>query len=127
MLAGDDLVIFSDGKSTRTFCYVSDAVTGYFLCLLYGEYGYFNIGIEKPEIMVSELAAIYQDAAQEIFGFQGRIRYKTSEDPEYLTHNPGRRCPIIMKARETLGYNPQVYIAEGVRRYLMFLKHEVRS
>jgi UDP-glucuronate decarboxylase len=127
VLAGEDLVILSDGKSTRTFCYVSDAVTGYFLCLLHGKYGYFNIGIDKPEIMVSELAVIYQEAGREIFGFQGQVCYTTSEDPEYLTDNPGRRCPIIMKARETLGYNPEVQIGEGVRRYLMFLKHEAGS
>ncbi len=33
MIAGHDLVLYSDGSPTRTFCYVADAVTGYFLAL----------------------------------------------------------------------------------------------
>jgi nucleoside-diphosphate-sugar epimerase len=60
---GRDLVILSDGTPTRTFCYVADAVAGYLLCLLHGSYDYFNIGIDKPEIMVRELAEIYRKAA----------------------------------------------------------------
>jgi nucleoside-diphosphate-sugar epimerase len=51
---GRDLVILSDGTPTRTFCYVADAVAGYLLCLLHGSYDYFNIGIDKPEIMVRD-------------------------------------------------------------------------
>ena len=34
MLAGDDIVMLSDGAPTRTFCYVADAVVGYFKVLL---------------------------------------------------------------------------------------------
>ena len=118
-----DIVIFSDGAPTRTFCYVSDAVTGYLLCLLHGQYDYFNIGIEKPEISVRDLARIYQQAGTELFDYTGEVQYKLSPDPDYLTDNPNRRCPSIDKARETLGYDPKVLIDDGVRRYLSFLKH----
>jgi UDP-glucuronate decarboxylase len=119
-----DIVILSDGTPTRTFCYVADAVTGYLLCLLHGEYDYFNIGIEKPEITVRELAKIYQEAGSEIFRYSGKVIYEASSDPAYLTDNPQRRCPAIDKARQKLGYNPQIPTAEGVRRYLSFLKCE---
>lgn len=122
-----DLIILSDGTPTRTFCYVSDAVTGYLLCLLHGRYDYFNIGIEKPEIMVRELAEIYRAAGAEIFGYSGQVHYEQSEDPAYLADNPNRRCPVIAKARQELGYAPSVLVEEGVRRYLQFLKEEMKS
>lgn len=124
---GRDLVILSDGTPTRTFCYVADAVAGYLLCLLHGEYDYFNIGIDKPEIMVRELAEIYRGAAAEVFGYEGRVEYEESDDPAYLEDNPNRRCPVIDKARDTLGYNPTIHVEEGVKRYLEFLKQEAEA
>ena len=51
-----DITIFSSGAPTRTFCYVADAVAGYFKALLHDRFDAFNIGIEKPEISVRELA-----------------------------------------------------------------------
>lgn len=119
-----DITILSDGSPTRTFCYVSDAVTGYLLCLLYGKYDYFNIGTDKEEIMVRELAEIYRAAGAEIFGYAGKVSYEKSTDQEYLTDNPKRRCPDIRKAREKLGHDPNIYIEEGVRRHLQFLSYE---
>lgn len=122
-----DLVILSDGSPTRTFCYVADAVAGYFLCLLHGKYDYFNIGIETPEIMVRDLARIYQEQGQAIFGYDGEVQYEQSDDPAYLEDNPNRRCPIIRKARDVLGYDPRISVEEGVARYLQFLKEERAS
>jgi UDP-glucuronate decarboxylase len=90
-------------------------------------YDYFNIGIDKPEIMVRELAEIYRKAAAEVFGYEGRVHYEESDDPAYLEDNPNRRCPVIDKARETLGYNPTILVEDGVKRYLEFLKEEMEA
>ena len=48
VINNQDIVILSDGKPTRTFCYISDAITGYLKVLLHGKFDVFNIGIEKP-------------------------------------------------------------------------------
>ncbi|MDJ0859813.1 MAG: NAD-dependent epimerase/dehydratase family protein [Dinoroseobacter sp.] len=122
VIDGRDLVIHSDGTPTRTFCYVADAVAGYLLCLLHGRYDYFNIGIEKPEIMVREFAEICRREGEAIFGYQGQVQYQASDDPAYLEDNPNRRCPDISKARSVLGYNPTILVDEGVKRYLSYLK-----
>ena len=122
-----DIVILSDGTPTRTFCYIADAIAGYLRCLLHGKYDFFNIGADKPEIMVRELAQIYRLAGQEIFGYDGKVHYRVSDDPDYMTDNPNRRCAVIEKARKSLGYNPVVPVEDGVRRYLRFLKHEVQG
>ena len=124
ILENRDIVILSDGSPTRTFCYVTDAVSGYLLCLLHGRFDYFNIGTENPEIQVKELAEVFGRAGREILNYSGRVCYGKSADAEYLADNPNRRCPVITKARKVLGYSPSVHVDEGVQRYLAFLQHE---
>ena len=122
VLEGKDIVILSNGSPTRTFCYIADSIAGYLKIMLYGKYDYFNIGIEKPEISIKQLADIYKKAGQEVFNYKGNIVFNTSDDKEYLTNNPQRRCPSIEKARKILGYNPEIYVEEGVKRFLQFIK-----
>lgn len=124
VLENRDIVILSNGAPTRTFCYVSDAISGYLLCLLHGRYDYFNIGVETPETSVRDLASLYQKAGEALFGYEGKVIFQTSDDPDYMTDNPNRRCPVIAKARRILGYDPKILVAEGVERYLRFLQHE---
>ncbi|MSU08582.1 NAD-dependent epimerase/dehydratase family protein [Veillonellaceae bacterium WCA-693-APC-5D-A] len=122
-----DIVILSNGSPKRTFCYIADAIAGYLKIMLYGKYDYFNIGIDKPEISILELAGIYQKAGKEIFGYTGSIKYSTSEDEEYLTNNPQRRCPRIDKAASLLEYQPEISVHEGVRRFLEFIKESEKE
>lgn len=120
----NDIVILSDGKPTRTFCYISDAITGYLKILLYGKFDVFNIGIAKPEISILNLANIYASKGVELLNYTGKVLYQKSEETNYLTDNPNRRCPIIDKAKEKLNYNPQIYVEEGVERFLKYLIEE---
>ncbi|HZG87973.1 NAD-dependent epimerase/dehydratase family protein [Paenibacillus sp.] len=122
VLRNEPIRMFSDGRPTRTFCYIADAWVGYLKAMLHGRFDVFNIGIDRPEISVSSLAEIYREAAAELFGQHVPIEYAVSEDKSYLTHNPSRRCPDLTKARSLLQYEPSVDVKEGVRRYLLFLK-----
>lgn len=124
VLNNQDIVIYSNGTPTRTFCYVADAVTGYLKTMLFGQCGYFNIGIETPEITVAQLAEIYTKIGAEKFGYTGKVRYEVPQETNYLTHNPMRRCPDIQKARKTLNYSPEIFVEEGVYRFLRFLEIE---
>lgn len=117
-----DIVILSNGSPTRTFCYIADSICGYLKILVYGKYDYFNIGIETPEISISQLAEIYVKAGKEVFGYTGKVVYATSEDKQYLTNNPQRRCPKIDKARRLLDYNPSISVEQGVTKFLTFLR-----
>lgn len=121
---GQDIIMFSDGSPTRTFCYISDAITGYLKVLVHAKDGFeaFNIGMDKPEISIRRLAEIYRDAGKEIFGYTGTAKFAVSEDKEYLQNNPNRRCPVIDKARKLLGYAPQVDVEQGVRYFLEYIK-----
>ena len=124
ILNNKDIEILSDGKPTRTFCYISDAISGYLKVMLHDEFDYFNIGMDKPEISVRELAEIYAKIGKEKYGYTGKVTYQVSDDKNYLTDNPNRRCPVITKARDKLGYNPSVYVEQGVERFLEYLNIE---
>ncbi|MEJ1964020.1 MAG: NAD-dependent epimerase/dehydratase family protein [Gammaproteobacteria bacterium] len=57
ILSGQDIVMLSDGSPKRTFCYATDAIVGYYKVLVRGGAGEpYNIGIDRPEISVAQLA-----------------------------------------------------------------------
>jgi len=119
VLAGRDIVLLSDGSATRTFCYVMDAIDGYYRILTSGRPGEpYNIGADQPEISVRELAERVTRIAGELTGYDGQVVAETSDDPDYLTDNPNRRCPVIDKARTELGYEPEVDLDDGLERSL---------
>ena len=119
VLAGRDIVMLSDGSPTRTFCYITDALSGYLRVLVNGRRGEpYNIGIETPEISMRELAERVQKVAGELWGYEGKVIHQPSKEQAYLTDNPNRRCPIIEKARKEIGYAPEVDAETGIRRTL---------
>jgi UDP-glucuronate decarboxylase len=121
VLAGRDIVMRSDGSATRTFCYVADAVVGYFKVLVRGGAGEaYNIGTESPEISMADLARKVAGLGAELFGYRGKVVTQPSADPDYLVDNPNRRCPVIAKARQQLGFHPQVPLDEGLRRAMVW-------
>ena len=121
VLSGRDIVMLSDGSPTRTFCYVADAVVGYYKVLVKGRKGEaYNIGVEEPEISMLNLAERIVSLAHELFGYNGKVVHQKSQDKDYLVDNPNRRCPVIDKARTDTGYNPSISIDEGLRRSLIW-------
>jgi UDP-glucuronate decarboxylase len=121
ILAGRDIVMFSDGKPTRTFCYAADAITGYYKVLVKGQPGEpYNVGIDRPEISINELAERMIETARGLFGYQGRLVHAPNVEANYLVDNPNRRCPNIEKGRTQLGYEPTILVDEGLRRSLIW-------
>jgi UDP-glucuronate decarboxylase len=121
ILAGRDIALLSDGTPRRTFCYVADAVAGYYQLLVRGRPGEaYNIGTEEPEISVADLAEKLARHAADILGYKGKVVRRVSEDGDYLVDNPERRRPVIEKARKHLGYHPSVHLDEGLRRTLIW-------
>ena len=121
VLDGRDIVLLSDGSPTRTFCYVADAIIGYYKVLVRGRDGEsYNVGIDKPEISIGQLADMVVAEAADLFGYEGKVVRKESSDKDYLTDNPNRRCPVIEKARSELAYEPKIYVDEGLRRSLIW-------
>ena len=125
VLADQDIVMYSDGTPTRTFCYVSDAVTGYLLALLcHAEGEIFNIGADKPEVSVR----VFAEMVIRVSGKSLKVVYQPPTDPAWLQDNPSRRCPDISKARRVLGYEPKVSLEEGLSRvYRWYLANPIST
>ncbi|MEO5330774.1 MAG: NAD-dependent epimerase/dehydratase family protein [Magnetococcus sp. YQC-5] len=116
-----DIVMYSDGTATRTFCYVADAIIGYIKVLIKGESGKsYNIGTDNPEISISGVGKLLIDISREFLGYNGKLVKYVNEDKDYLVDNPNRRCPIIDRARNELGFEPCIDLEEGLKRMMLW-------
>lgn len=121
VFAGRDITMLSDGSPMRTFCYVADAIVGYYKILVKGGPGEaYNIGVGQPEISMLQLAEKTAQISRDLFGYTGRVRHQPSPEADYLVDNPDRRCPIITKAQTELGYHPGIGLEEGLKRSLLW-------
>lgn len=113
---GETLEVYGDGKQTRTYCYVADAIGGFLRVLLHGRAGEpYNIGNPEPEIPVSVLAARCLAITSPK---RSVLSYEQKPHPaSYPADEPQRRCPDIAKARSELGYTPRIDLDEGLRRF----------
>ena len=105
--------LFSDGRATRSFCYVTDAIRGMLTVLLSDANGEaFNVGNDQEEVTIRDVAAIVGDLA----GIE--VRLETSSDADYTTDNPRRRCPDLTKLRRLGSWTPLVDLRSGLGRTL---------
>jgi len=106
------IIIYSDGTPTRSFCYISDAIRAFFRVLLLAPGGsIFNVGNDE-EISMIELAKKMQGIMENSI----EIKLKKNEDPNYLKDNPQRRCPDLSKIKNEMGFIPKITIDEGLKR-----------
>ncbi len=104
-LSNEPLTIYGDGTQTRSFTYVSDAVSAILMLIEKGKLGeVYNIGSDN-EIEILKLAGIVK-----------RVLYSSSEIkflplPE---HDPRRRSADITKIKQ-LGYEPQITLEDGIK------------
>jgi dTDP-glucose 4,6-dehydratase len=116
-LRGEDLTVFGDGSQTRSFCYVDDLVEGICRLLLSDYVSPVNIG--NP----TEISLL--DFAKEILALTGSSRQIVFKP--LPVDDPKQRQPDITKARNLLGWSPQVSRSEGLRityDYFKSLPHE---
>ena len=107
-LADKPLTVFGDGSQTRSFCYVDDLVRGLILLAESGEHEPVNIG-NPTEMTLLELA----QAVVKVTGSSSEIVFEALpvDDPQV-------RKPDITRARELLGWEPQVGLEEGLAHLL---------
>jgi len=104
-LRGEDLTVFGDGSQTRSFCYVDDQVEGIYRLLLSDYSEPVNIG-NPEEISILDFA----DEIIKLTGTDQKIVFK-----ELPQDDPMQRQPDISRAKEVLGWEPEVSRAEGMK------------
>ena len=109
---GKPITIFKNGKQTRTFCYVADAITAMFIVIIVGKTFVYNIGNNKPELNMNKLHKCIQRALSK------KIKSINISYPKnYPQVEPQRRCPDITKLSKEFGYKNKVDILDAIRRY----------
>ncbi len=115
-LRGEPLTVFSDGKQTRSFCYVSDLVDGIYRLLLSDEPEPTNIG--NPHEMT---ILAFAEKIKSLTGSKSAIAFVQPKD-QRITDDPKVRQPDITKARRVLGWEPKVSVDEGLRRTIEYFR-----
>ena len=118
-VAGHPLTVFGDGSQTRSLCYVDDTVRGLITLAESDEHLPVNIGNPDHEVTILELA----QTVIRVIGSSSEITFEAS--PYDMTDDPQVRRPDITRAREVLGWQPEVDLEEGLRRWVTAIGMEV--
>jgi dTDP-glucose 4,6-dehydratase len=114
-LKGEPLTVFGAGSQTRSFCFVSDLISGIYKLLMSDEPGPVNIG-NPAEMTVLEFAK----AIIRLVGSTSAIVYKPlpQDDPQV-------RQPDITRARRLLGWEPKVPLEDGLARTIAYFREQL--
>jgi dTDP-glucose 4,6-dehydratase len=116
-LLGEPLTIYGDGSQTRSVQYVDDLIEGVIRLMRSPETRPVNIG-NPVEYTVKEVANLIL----ELSGSASELVYKPLPEDD-----PKQRCPEITRAREVLGWEPQVLAREGLSRTMRWFAERARS
>jgi dTDP-glucose 4,6-dehydratase len=107
-LEGEPLTVFGDGSQTRSFCYVDDLIRGLYLLATSGEHLPVNLGNPREMTLIQLAEAVIRAT-----GSRSEIVYEALpvDDPQV-------RQPDITRARQVLGWQPEIELEEGLRRTL---------
>jgi dTDP-glucose 4,6-dehydratase len=111
-LEGTPLTVFGDGSQTRSLCYVDDLIRGLHLLAKSGEHLPVNIGNPSHEVTMLELA----QTVIKVTGSSSEIVFEALP-----TDDPQVRRPDITRAKQVLGWEPEIDLEEGLRRWLVAL------
>jgi dTDP-glucose 4,6-dehydratase len=105
-LQNKPLTVFGDGSQTRSFCYVDDQIRGYIAMAESDVHVPVNIG-NPDEFTLLELAETVIDVCES----DSEIVFEALpvDDPQV-------RQPDITRARQLLGWEPEVDLREGLQR-----------
>jgi UDP-glucuronate decarboxylase len=106
-LRDEPITIYGSGNQTRSFCYVSDLVEAAIRFMNVTVEGEHPVNLGNPkENTIGEIATMVRD----LTGSKSEIVYKPLP-----VDDPVRRQPDISRARELLGWEPTVALANGLR------------
>ncbi len=115
ILHGNNLEIKGDGNAYRPFCYVSDAVTAFFLILLYGKSGEaYNMANVTETWTIWELANLLVNE-----GFPDQNLKIVA--PNLMLDKKPKKVLNIDKLM-MLGWKPKIGVVEGFQRTMKYYK-----
>src|SRR3954469_5473613 len=114
VLATQPLTVYGDGSQTRSFCYVDDLIRGIVLLAESGQHDPVNIGNPEERTLL-DLA----ETVKRLTGTSSEIVFEALP-----VDDPQQRRPDITRARQVLGWEPEVTLEDGLSRLLRALGRE---
>jgi UDP-glucuronate 4-epimerase len=110
--------LYGDGSQSRDYTYVTDTVAG-IIAALERPNGYriYNLGNNRPQSNAHLIDIIARELG----------RSAIIEHQGYPSMDPQQTCADITRARDDLGYNPGVPLAEGVHRFVQWYTRYARG
>ncbi|AEH45085.1 NAD-dependent epimerase/dehydratase [Thermodesulfatator indicus DSM 15286] len=115
---GKEIPVYGDGSSKRDYTYIDDIIQGVVAAIDKDfDYEIFNLG----ESQVTDLLTLIR-LIEENLGKPAKIKFLPFQAGDVpITYAD------ISKAKKILGYNPQVPIEEGIKRFISWYKKEARD
>jgi dTDP-glucose 4,6-dehydratase len=108
-LEGKPLTVFGDGSQTRSLCYVDDLIAGLYLLAISEEHLPVNLGNPDHELTMLELA----QTCIRVAGSSSEIVFEALP-----VDDPQQRQPDITRAKQLLGWEPEIALEAGLARML---------
>ena len=115
-LQGEPLTIYGQGSQTRSFCYVSDLITGVVALLT----AWPSPEMDRPFNIGNPIERTVSDLAHKVLALTGST--SKIESRELPVDDPRVRCPDITREKTTLGWEPKVNIDQGLRLTIEFFR-----
>ena len=116
-LTDKPLTVFGDGSQTRSFCYVDDLIRGLVLLAESGAHDPVNLG-NPDEMSLLDMARLVIEQTES----RSEVVFEALpvDDPQV-------RQPDITRARDILGWEPEIDLREGLRQTIDYALEELKS
>lgn len=122
VIAGEDIILHTEGKSNGNYCYITDAVRGIILLLQKGANGQaYNICNEETTTTIAEMAKMVADK----FGNRNtKVFFDIPEDAKKYGYAPDVKMHLSSQKIQALGWRPEYDLQEMYRRLITYLQQE---
>ncbi|MDG4656621.1 GDP-mannose 4,6-dehydratase [Ectobacillus antri] len=116
-LTGADISVYGDGTQTRSFCYVTDNIRGLILMMEKEVANGQIINIGNPiEYKIIDVAHL----VKELTHSQSKVTFHPLPEDD-----PKQRRPDINKAKQLLGWEPQITLEQGLQLTIASYKQKL--
>ena len=112
-LSKKKILPFSNGKQTRSYCHIIDAIPQIINVCFYGKKFVYNIGNQNQEITATNLAK----KIKKIINNKSIVIKNISYPKTYPSNEPLRRCPDVNNLKTEFAYKPSINIDLGLKLF----------